>query len=102
VHLTNIFVKKRNGALMIKGISHQIIEITDTENKYYERALLVLRPEYASISREVLEKEAKKMLQKMDTLSSAKPKSVMLHRILLSLLFGAVGSLITVMIYSLS
>ncbi len=86
---------------MIKGISHQIIEVTDTENKYYERALLVLRPEFASISREVLEKEAKKMLHKMDTLSTAKPKSVMLSRVMLSLLFGAIGSLITIMIYSL-
>ncbi len=86
---------------MIKGISHQIIEVTDTENKYYERALLVLRPEFASISREVLEKEAKKMLHKMDTLSTAKPKSVMLSRIMHSLLFGAIGSLITIIIYSL-
>lgn len=44
---------------MIKGINHQIIEITQTENKYYERALLVLKPEYAAASAELLETEAK-------------------------------------------
>ncbi len=86
---------------MIKGISHQIIEVTDTENRYYERALLVLRPEYASIAREVLEKEARKMLKNMDTLSTAKPKSIRLQRILLSTVFCAIGSLITAIIYSL-
>lgn len=85
---------------MIKGISHQIIEVTDTNNKYYERALLVLRPEYASISSEVLEKEAKKMLRDMDTVSSAKPKSVMLSRILCCCLYCAIGVLSTVIFYT--
>lgn len=86
---------------MIKGISHQIIEVTDTNNKYYERALLVLRPEYASISSEVLEKEAKKMLKSMDTISSAKPKSVIISRILCCCLYCAIGVLSTVIFYTL-
>ena len=33
---------------MIKGINRQVIEIMDTGNLYYERALLVVRPEFAS------------------------------------------------------
>ncbi len=86
---------------MIKGINHQVIEVTDTDNRYYERALLVVRPEYASISREVLEKEARRLLQKMDTVSTAKPKSVRLSRLLNSLLFLAIGALCTIVIYSL-
>ena len=86
---------------MIKGISHQIIEVTDTNNKYYERALLVLRPEYASISREVLEKEAVKLLKNMDTVSTAKPKSVMLSRILCCFLYCTIGVLSTVIFYTL-
>ncbi len=85
---------------MIKGINHQVIEVTDTDNRYYERALLVVRPEYASISREVLEKQARELLQKMDIVSTAKPKCVMLNRILNSLLFLAIGALSTVVIYS--
>lgn len=85
---------------MIKGINHQVIEVTDTDNRYYERALLVVRPEYASISREVLEKQARELLQKMDIVSTAKPKSVMLSRVLHSLLFLAIGALSTAVIYS--
>ena len=86
---------------MIKGISHQIIEVSDTNNKYYERALLVLRPEYASISNEVLEREAKKMLKDMDTVSSAKPKRLLLSRILCCCLYCAIGVLSTVIFYTL-
>ena len=45
---------------MIKGINRTIIEVTDTGNIYYERALLVLKPEYTDVNRSLLEKEAKK------------------------------------------
>ncbi|MBQ8860793.1 MAG: hypothetical protein IJ015_05620 [Ruminococcus sp.] len=86
---------------MIKGISHQIIEVTDTNNRYYERALLVLKPEYASISREILEKEAKKLLAKMDTVSTIKPKNVFFSRLLSYSLMCAIGALTTVIIYTL-
>ena len=92
---------KKDGAVMIKGIRHQIIEVTDTNNKYYERALLVLRPEYASVSNEVLEREAKKMLKAMDTVSSAKPKQLLLSRILCCCLYCAIGVLSTVIFYTL-
>lgn len=86
---------------MIKGISHQIIEVTDTQNRYYERALLILKPEYASISREILEKEAKKLLAKMDTISAVKPKNVFFSRLLSYCLVGAIGALTTVVIFTL-
>ncbi len=85
---------------MIKGINHQVIEVTDTKNKYYERALLVLRPEYSSIQRELLEKEARLLLSKMDTVSTAKPKRIMIHRLCHALLFCAIGSLVTILIYA--
>lgn len=57
---------------MIKGINHCIIEVTETGSTYYERALLFLKPEYASVQREVLEKEAKKLLRKSDAPSIVK------------------------------
>lgn len=60
---------------MIKGINRTVIEVTDTGNLYYERALLVLRPEYANVQRTLLEKEAKKMLTAM----SAPPKIKKTH-----------------------
>lgn len=86
---------------MIKGISHQIIEISDTQNRYYERALLVLRPEYACASRELLEKEARKMLSKMDTVSGIKPKNMFFSRLLSYCFVCALGALTTVIIFAL-
>ncbi len=50
---------------MIKGINRTIIEVTETDNRYYERALLVLKPEYTNVQRSLLEKEAKKMLHSL-------------------------------------
>ena len=59
---------------MIKGINRQVIEVLDTGNIYYERALLVVRPEFATAQREVLEKEARHMLGKMRAPSAIKKK----------------------------
>ncbi len=86
---------------MIKGINHQVIEITETDNRYYDRAFLVLRPEFASVQRELLEKEARQMLKNMDTMSTTKPKSIITSRLINALLNIAIGSLITVFIYAL-
>ena len=36
---------------MLKGINHSVIEVNDTGNEYYERAILMIRPEYASAQR---------------------------------------------------
>lgn len=50
---------------MIKGINHTMIELSDTGNEYYERAILIIRPVYASAQRAVLEQEARRMLKNM-------------------------------------
>jgi len=86
---------------MIKGINHQIIEITQTDNKYYERALLVLKPEYATASEDLLENEAKKLLNNMDTMSTLKSKSTIWNKISSACIYGTIGSLITILVYSL-
>ena len=50
---------------MVKGVNRQVIEISETNNMYYEKALLVIRPEYCNAQQEVLEREAKNMLRRM-------------------------------------
>lgn len=47
---------------MIKGINRQVIEISDPHSIYYEKAWLVVRPEYVRIQQSVLDKEAKKLI----------------------------------------
>ena len=46
---------------MIKGINRQIIELETTSSTYYEKAWLVIKPEYANMQQQLLEKEAKKI-----------------------------------------
>lgn len=58
---------------MIKGVNKYVIEVIETENRYYDKALLFVRPEYAeAVERETLEKEAKKVLKSMDAISAVK------------------------------
>ena len=59
---------------MIKGINHSMIELNETGNEYYERAILFVRPEYASAQRAVLEDEARKMLKRLDAPSAIRSR----------------------------
>lgn len=47
---------------MIKGTSRQILEITNTGNPYFERALLVVKPLFADQPAENLQREAQRTL----------------------------------------
>ena len=51
---------------MIKGVNRQIIEVADTGSEYFERAMLFISPGFSETERHVLEREAKKMLRKME------------------------------------
>lgn len=44
---------------LIKGVNRQIIEITETGSMYYERAILVVKPQFVSASTELLKREAR-------------------------------------------
>ena len=48
---------------MLKGVSHQIVEIRDTGSPYFERAWLVVKPDCAEKSAMVLQAEGKRVLR---------------------------------------
>lgn len=48
--------------VMIKGVNKQIIEVYDTGNKYFEKAILFVKPEYMSENEQGLRKEANRLL----------------------------------------
>lgn len=80
---------------MIKGVNRSIIEVLETGSTYYERALLVIKPEYASAQRDVLEKEAKKILSEMGAPSSLKHRGSRL-KLIVSLAASAIlGAAVT-------
>ena len=45
---------------MIKGVNRQVLEITNTENPYFERIIFFVKPEYGNEDRAKLKKEAVK------------------------------------------
>lgn len=48
---------------MIKGVNRQMIEVTDTGNQYFERALLVVRPTCSEYEDDLLREEAHRLLR---------------------------------------
>lgn len=77
---------------MIKGVNRQVIEVNDPQSIYYEKAWLVVRPEYARIQQNILEKEAQKLLKDINSPSTMKPKRSLKFwavRLLSSAAFGA-------------
>lgn len=75
---------------MIKGINRQIIEITQTGNNYFERAWLVIKPEFQNSGASALEAEADRYLKNLKPPYSIRTGKALAYRIL-SLLFAAVA-----------
>jgi len=50
---------------MIKGVSRQIIEVNATHNVYFERALLVVRPNCEQLGHKRLQTEADRFAAKL-------------------------------------
>ena len=80
---------------MIKGINRNVIEVTKTDNIYYERAILILRPEFTGEEKRILEKEARKMLRNMNAPSVIRSKRQSLRKILYITGWVTVGVLLT-------
>lgn len=81
---------------MIRGINRHIIEVTKTDNIYYERAILIVRPEFTGEEKRLLEKEACKMLKEMNAPAVIKNKRQLLKKFMflaLSALAGVVTTL---------
>lgn len=49
---------------MIKGVNRQVIEITETGSEYFEKMLLVVKPQYSSMN-------VKNLKRKPEALQSA-------------------------------
>lgn len=86
---------------MIKGINRQIIELGETSSTYYERAWLIVRPEYANLHQSILEKEAKKLLKETDAPSCMKLKRNFLFWVVRLGIAAGAGAGLTLMIQHL-
>ena len=76
---------------MLKGINHSIIEVNDTGNEYYERAILIIKPEYSSVERSILEYEARQLLKELDAPSAFRLKKKKLSPVIAAAIISMLG-----------
>lgn len=79
---------------MIKGINRQMIEVNQTGSIYYEKAFLIVKPEFSSAQQQILEKEALRLLKKMDAPSAFKRRRVIAMRVAFALLSAVCGGVL--------
>ncbi len=79
---------------MIKAISRQVLEVFDTGNAYFEKAWLMVSPEFSSSDGERLEAEAEDYLIGIEPPSALKKKKLRLTRILGFIASSAFGGIV--------
>lgn len=79
---------------MIKGVNRQVVEIQDTGSEMFERILVILRPEYGDVSKDLLDRETKRVMNNLlPTGKKAKQKRRKRKTSLPFFLFNTVGQL---------
>lgn len=71
---------------MIKGVNKQILEVTNTENPYFEKIIFFVKPEYKTADRKKLQKEA----EALATITQKPPKIKVPKKKILRIAVGSV------------
>ncbi len=58
---------------MIKGVNRTIIEVKDSGNRYFERALLFVRPSLETVSPQHLQNQANRFIDLVGTPPKSRP-----------------------------
>lgn len=83
---------------MIKGVNRQIIEVTQVDNNYFERAWLVIKPEYMNVGNNVLDSQADHYLKNLKPPYTLRSGRAFLYWVVRLGSAAAAGSIITVAI----
>lgn len=85
---------------MSKGVNHQVLEIHDTGNDYFEKALFFVKPQYSTLNEKRLVASASELIgsqQGVPNTRTAKRKDALLFLAKLTVAAG-VGAAITALI----
>ena len=87
---------------MLRGVNKQIIEINCTDNRYFEKAILFVRPEFADISEAKMRDNASEFLKLIETekeivkpIKSPKKTKLQINKKLV-FLFGGTAAIVAV------
>lgn len=86
---------------MIRGVNKNIIEISDTGNDCFERAILFIRPESASQGNDLVRKRAQKYLSSLRFRPLSQHKYRYIFGFLRLLAAAVVGAMITALLLHL-
>ncbi len=87
---------------MIKGINKQVLEIFETENGYFEKALFFVKPEFSGFSENKLKELAKNEINKNITPAKIKTKTKKNKiKLIISLIFVFVLGVISGLFFNL-
>lgn len=81
---------------MIKGVNKQVLEISETQNGYFEKALFFVRPEYSGFSEGRLRENASRELDglKLTPSKYGKTRKAKLRRAVLFAAAFAAGAVV--------
>lgn len=65
---------------MLRGVNKHIIEITETNNKYFEKAIIYVKPEYSHMNHNKLTKNANTFLENLTSQDNKEIKTAKIKR----------------------
>ena len=80
---------------MLKAVSRQILEVNNTDNRYFEKAWLVVKPEYSCIGADSIENEAHSYLTAIRPPYNLKHRRLSVNTLLNTIISALIGSIIT-------
>lgn len=87
---------------MIKGVNKQILEVTNTENPYFEKIIFFVKPEYKNEDSKKLQREAEALATVAQKPPRAKRnKRQIIRAVTSSLLFTSAGIALSFIISTL-
>lgn len=79
---------------MIKGVNKQVLEIAETENGFFEKAIFFVKPEYSGMSEGRLRESARKEMESAGKPPLSKGRSSQKLKIVLTLCVGFVAGVV--------
>jgi hypothetical protein len=83
--------------MQLKGVTKKIIEIPNTENPYFEKAILYVKPVMSSIPPKILSEEAKLYMNKIAP--KTKPKVFSIGTVLMFIGIALVSSVVSFLLF---
>lgn len=77
---------------MIKGVNHQVVEITKPSCRYFERVLFFVKPEYTSVSNGTLRERANMIAGSAGSPPRTKVKRRRFVSVLVPIFWASIGA----------